>query len=277
MSAKRIDAHQHFWKYNPIRDSWITEDMKVIQRDFLPEDLAPILKENKIDGTISVQADQSEEETNFLLELSKQHELIKGVVGWIDLRSSNLNERLEYYSQFDKLKGFRHVAQAEPIGFLRGEKFSKGISLLNNYNFTYDILIYHYQLKDAVWLANQHPEQKFIIDHIAKPNIKEEKFDEWANDMSEFASLDNTYCKLSGMVTEANWNNWKYDDFTPYLNHVMKVFGTQRLVYGSDWPVCLIAGKYNDQLSIVESYLSQLSESEKESIMGENAIRFYNI
>jgi L-fuconolactonase len=276
-SAIRIDSHQHFWKFDPIRDSWITDDMKVIQRDFLPEDLAPVLHENKINGCVSVQADQTEQETQFLLSLSARYDFIKGVVGWVDLRSAKLMERLEYFSSFKKLKGFRHVAQAEPIGFLRSPDFSQGIQKLKAYRFTYDILIYPHQLADATWLVKQHPDQKFVVDHLAKPVIRQGEIASWSAGMKELASSPNVYCKLSGMVTEARWHQWKMSDFKPYLDFVTQHFGINRVMYGSDWPVCLVSAAYQNQLGIIEEYLQAFSSSEKAKIMGENAIQFYNL
>ncbi|HNV28564.1 MAG TPA: amidohydrolase family protein [Cyclobacteriaceae bacterium] len=275
--AIRIDSHQHFWKYNPIRDAWITDQMKVIQRDFLPHDLAPILKENIIDGCVTVQADQSETETQFLLELAAKNDFVKGVVGWVDLRSDELHKRLEFYSDFKKLKGFRHIVQAEPVGFMRGAEFSKGIGALRQYNFTYDILIYPHQIQDAIWLVSHHPDQKFVVDHLAKPNIREKEFNSWSAQMKELASHTNVYCKLSGMVTEANWDTWTNEDFKPYLDFIINHFGINRVMYGSDWPVCLLAASYHKQLNILEEFLRTFSSSEIDKIMGENAIRFYNL
>jgi len=277
LSTSRIDSHQHFWKFNPVRDSWISDDMNVIQRDFLPSDLSPILKENQIDGCVSVQADQSEIETSFLLDLASSNDFIKGVVGWVDLRSANLNDRLDYYARYKKLKGFRHVAQAEPIGFLRNPAFSQGISLLKQFNFTYDILIYPQHIEDAIWLVSQHPDQKFVVDHLAKPVIREKEFATWSAGMKVLATFANVSCKLSGMVTEAHWSTWTLSDFKPYLDFVLQHFGTSRVMYGSDWPVCLVAASYQNQLYILEDYLHAFSTSEKHKIMGENAIQFYNL
>lgn len=273
----RIDSHQHFWKFDPVRDSWITDDMNVIQRDFLPSDLAPILKENRIDGCVAVQADQSENETQFLIDLASTNDFVKGVVGWVDLRSELLDQRLQYFSKFKKLKGFRHIAQGEPLGFLKGEEFSKGIRALTKFNFTYDILIYPHQIQDAIGLVTQHPDQKFVVDHLAKPVIREKEFTYWASQMKELASFKNVCCKISGMVTEAVWYQWTNDDFRPYLDFVMNHFGTARVMYGSDWPVCLVAASYEKQMNIIEEYLRSFSDSEKHKIMGENAIRFYNL
>lgn len=276
-SPLRIDAHQHFWKFDPIRDSWITDEMHVIQRDFLPADLAPVLVRNNIGGCVAVQADQSENETQFLLELAAADDFIKGVVGWVDLRSEELDQRLYHYSAFKKLKGFRHIAQGEPVGFLRREEFSKGIRALKDFNFTYDILIYPHLIQDAIWLVNQHPDQKFVVDHLAKPVIREKEFSIWSAQMKELALLNNVSCKLSGMVTEAIWDRWTNDDFKPYLDFIIDHFGTNRVMYGSDWPVCLVAASYEKQLTIMEEYLQPFSTSEKHQIMGENAIRFYNL
>lgn len=276
-SPLRIDSHQHFWKFDLVRDSWITVDMNVIQRDFLPGDLAPVLEKNKINGCVSVQADQSENETQFLLELASTNDFIKGVVGWVDLRSPQLNQRLQYYSEFKKLKGFRHIAQSEPSGFLCDEEFSRGIRALKNFNFTYDILIYPHQIQDAIGLVKQHPDQKFVVDHLAKPVIREKEFINWSASLKELASFDHVSCKISGMVTEAVWDRWTNDDFKPYLDFIIQHFGTNRVMYGSDWPVCLVAASYQKQLNIVEKYLQPFSTSEKQKIMGENAIRFYNL
>jgi L-fuconolactonase len=273
----RIDSHQHFWKFDPARDAWISEDMKIIQRDFFPEDLKTILSENKIEGCVSVQADQSETETNLLLSHANENDFIKGVVGWVDLRSSDLLKRLEYFSQFQKLKGFRHIVQAEPIGFLRGEQFSKGINALKDFNFTYDILIYPHQLEDTHWLVNEYPNQKFVLDHLAKPAIKRNEIKEWSESIKKLSLCSNVWCKLSGMVTEADWKSWNKKDFAPYLEVVINSFGANRVMYGSDWPVCLVAARYEEQLGIVESFIESFSDTEKQLIMGENAITFYNL
>ncbi len=276
-SVPRIDSHQHFWKYDAVRDSWITDDMKVIQRDFFPSDLSPVLSENKIDGCVSVQADQSEQETHFLLSHADQSSFIKGVVGWVDLCSQDLEQKLVSYSRFQKLKGFRHVVQGEPDGFLLQKDFVKGIKRLIDFNFTYDILVYSRQLEEVLEFLNKFPNQKFVIDHIAKPTIKTREINAWKKNMALISNFENVYCKLSGMVTEADWKNWKAEDLTPYLDHVLESFGPKRLMYGSDWPVCLVAASYPRQLAVVENFISHLSAHEKENIMGGNAIRFYNL
>jgi L-fuconolactonase len=274
----RIDAHQHFWKFNPVRDSWITEDMNVIRRDFYPQDLKPLLAENKIDGCVSVQADQSEEETLFLIDQANKEEIVKGVVGWVDLKSPSVVERLEYFSQFKKIKGFRHIVQAEPDNaFLLRKDFGNGIRALKQFNFTYDVLIYPQQLEAAIKFVFENPDQRFVIDHLAKPLIKKSQLKGWEKEMAALAVFENVHCKVSGMVTEANWLSWKESDFKPFLDVVFSSFGTKRVMYGSDWPVCLVAASYKSQLAIVENYIASFSETEKADIMGNNAIRFYNL
>ena len=194
-----IDSHVHFWNYDKIKNGWITEDMKLLQRDFLPENLRTELKQNKVERVIAVQADQSENETTFLFELAKKNPEIKGIVGWVDLQSENIEKRLLYYSQSHIIKGFRHIVQAEPVGFLKGRKFLNGIRLLKSFNFTYDVLIYESQLFEAVKFVNKFPDQKFIIDHCAKPAIKNKNINEWKKGIQEISKNENVYCKLSGL------------------------------------------------------------------------------
>lgn len=273
----RIDSHQHFWKYDPIKNSWIDDNMKVIRRDFLPSDLKPILEANNVDGCIAVQADQSENETEFLLSLAENNSFIKGVVGWVDLRAESIEERLAYFAKFQKLKGIRHIVQSEPDDFMLDEKFQHGISLLNQFDLTYDILVFPSQLPATIELANKFPKQKFVVDHIAKPLIKDGKMEPWKRDIESLAKLNNVLCKVSGMVTEADWNSWKLEDFSPYLNVIFESFNTDRILFGSDWPVCLLATEYEQQLGIIENYISEFSSENKAKIMGRNAINFYNI
>jgi L-fuconolactonase len=275
---KKIDSHQHFWKYHPVKDAWISDEMKVIRRDFLPEDLKPLLQENDIDGCIAVQADQSEEETHFLLELATDNDFIKGVVGWIDLQNPDLKSRLDYFSQFKKLKGFRHIVQSETEDdFLLRDDFCNGIAQLEQYNYTYDVLILPKHLPFAVEFVKRFPNQKFIIDHLAKPNFKQADFAEWEKGIREIANLPNVYCKVSGLVTEADWNNWSETDFTYSLNIVTEAFGINRLLFGSDWPVCLLAADYAQTLKIIENYFSKFTAAEQEQFWSGNTERFYNI
>jgi L-fuconolactonase len=273
-----IDAHQHFWKYNPVRDSWITDEMDVIKKDFSPEDLLPLLKQNGFDGCIAVQADQSEEENAFLLSYADQHDFIKGVVGWVDLQSASIEERLGYYSSFKKMKGFRHVLQGEKQrDLMLKPEFMNGIAKLEKLGFTYDILVFADQLKYIPGFVAAFPNQQFVIDHIAKPDIKNTKIDEWKKEITAVSKFENIYCKISGMVIEADWNNWKAEDFEPYLDVVVNAFGMDRIMFGSDWPVCLLAGDYDKVTAVVRNYFSSFSQHEQELFFGMNATRFYKL
>lgn len=275
----RIDSHQHFWNYNPIRDAWITDEMRTIRTNFTPYDLLRELKENGMDGSVAVQADTSEDETSFLIDIAERHDFVKGVVGWIDLCGEFAGDRLAFYNRTSKkIKGFRHIVQAEPDDkFLLREDFCRGISLLKKYNFTYDILIYPKQLSAAIRFAEKFPDQLFVIDHIAKPDIKNKQIEPWASQMKEMARFTNVYCKVSGMVTEANWKTWTPDDLKPYLDIVFEAFGTNRLMFGSDWPVCLVAGTYSRVKKVITDYIRQFDVEAQNNIMGNNAIRFYNL
>jgi L-fuconolactonase len=272
-----VDAHQHFWYYQPKRDSWITEEMKVIRRDFLPEDLSPHLRRNKIEACIAVQADQSEKETDFLIKCASSNPFVKGVVGWTDLQSPGVQARLEYYYQFQEVKGFRHIIQSEPEEFFSGESFTKGISLLEQYNFTFDILIYPHHLPAALAFIKKFPNQPFVIDHLAKPYIRKQQLKPWKQQLQQIAMHENVQCKFSGMVTEADWLSWKATDFKTYLETALEAFGAKRIMYGSDWPVCQVAASYDQQLDIVKQFIEPLSPAEKKAILGENAARFYHL
>jgi len=274
----RIDAHQHFWKFDPFRDSWITDKMAVIKKDFLPKDFQPILQKNNFDGSVVVQSDQSEKENEFQLNNAKENDFIKGVVGWVDLQAANVEERLAFYSSFKKMKGFRHVLQAESDkAFMLKPAFMNGISKLGKFGFTYDILVFPDQLKYIAEFVAAFPNQKFVIDHTAKPKIKYGKIEEWENDIREVSGHENVYCKISGMVTEADWKKWKKEDFNPYIDTVVEAFGMRRIMYGSDWPVCLVAASYKKVLEIVQEYFSSFSQNEQQLFFGGNAIRFYNL
>ncbi|MGF1557997.1 MAG: amidohydrolase family protein [Flavobacteriaceae bacterium] len=273
-----IDAHQHFWKYDSIKHSWISESMAVLRNDFLPADLKKIYAENGVDGCVAVQVDQTLDETDFLLDLAQENDFIKGVVGWVDFRAKNIDMMLEHYQPKKKLKGFRHIVQEEADhNFLLRPDFVTGISYLEKYDFVYDILIFPHQLGASLELIKKFPHQKFIIDHLAKPYIKDGFFDGWALLMTEIAKHENVYCKLSGMITEADFNSWKPEQFKPYIDLVFRAFGPERLLYGSDWPVCLLAGNYGQVKKLVTDYVSELSTTEKTAIMGGNAIKFYNL
>jgi L-fuconolactonase len=274
----RIDSHQHFWKYNAVRHSWITDEMSLLKRDFIPENLDEERKANRIDATIAVQADPSEDETLFLLQLAERNSSIAGVVGWIDLCSPQAAQRARFFSQFAKLRGFRHIAQDEPDDrFLVREDFVRGIACLRQFNFTYDILIYPKQLPAALELVSHFPEQRFVIDHMAKPEIKARNRSAWAVLMQKVAAHPNVYCKISGLVTEADWHQWKKEDFHPYFDVVFDAFGPKRLMFGSDWPVCLLAASYQQVVGIVEDYVQDCAADIKEKIFGGNATEFYQL
>ena len=275
----RIDAHQHFWKFDPVRDNWIGPDMSVIQRDFTPADLHPLLMEGGIDGCITVQVDQSEEENDFLLDNSTRYDFIKGVVGWVDLRHPQVEERLDYYRQFPKMKGYRHVLQGErDRALMLNHDFKRGISLLEKFGYTYDILIYPDQLGYTRDFVAAFPDQPFVLDHIAKPHIKDRYItDEWKAAIHAVAAYPNVSCKISGMVTEADWKYWKPEHFRVYIDTVVEAFGMDRVLYGSDWPVCLVAASYQQVLQIVTDYFSVFSPEEQAAFFGGNAIKFYNL
>lgn len=270
-----LDAHQHFWKFDPVRDAWITEDMSVIRRDFLPADLAPMLRQNGMDGCVAVQADQSETETRFLLDLAAQNDFIRAVVGWTDLRAGDVETRLEYWSQFPQLRGFRHILQGEKPEFMLDPAFLRGIGALGKKGFTYDILVFPRHLRAVRIFLQKFENQKFILDHIAKPYIRRGLIAQWKKDVGALARHPNLWCKVSGLVTEADWKGWRQRDFKPYLDAVFEAFGSERVVYGSDWPVCLLAASYAEQKSILDAYLNTYSPAEKAGFWGNNGAAFY--
>jgi L-fuconolactonase len=273
-----IDSHQHFWIYNQHRDAWITDNMAIIQRDFLPNDLQPILKKQGFSGCVAVQADQSVDETYFLLECADQYDFVKGVVGWIDLRAENIDEQIANLSSYKKLKGFRHVIQAEPDeNFMLRPDFQAGIVALGDAGYTYDLLIYPNHLPVANRFVSLFSDQPIVLDHIAKPYIKQGLIDKWKQDISTLAQHENLFCKISGIVTEADWKNWKKEQIIPYLDVVFEAFGTNRLMFGSDWPVCLLASPYEGVVGLIGDYIEKLSDSEKYKIMTQNATDFYGL
>lgn len=273
-----IDSHQHFWRYDRRRDTWITDEMSVLKRDFLPADLLPELAANGMDATVVVQADQSEDETLFLLDCAAEHPQIAGVVGWVDLCAPNVVDRLAYFSQFPKLRGFRHVAQTEPDdNFLLREDFCRGVARLREFGFTYDILIYPKQLAAACRFADRFPQQPFVVDHLAKPLIRARQIESWREQIRAVAAHPNIYCKLSGIITEADWVTWSANDCRPYLDVVFEAFGVDRLMFGSDWPVCLLAGTYCRVKQLVEDYARHMTPRNREKIFGLNAARFYGL
>jgi len=273
----RIDAHQHFWHHDPVRDSWITDEMSLLRRDFLPEELETLLAANGMNGSIAVQADPSEHETRFLLELAERHPLVLGVVGWVDLLAPDLSERLEHFSRSEHFRGVRHLAQAEADDFLAREVVARGVGKLRDFNLTYDILVYPRQLAATLSLVEKLPGQPFVVDHMAKPLIVEGVTEPWAARMRELASHPNVWCKLSGLVTEANWTMWRPEDFHPYLDVVFDAFGPERLMFGSDWPVCLLAAEYIQVVELIEDFTRRLSAPERDAVFGGNAASFYGL
>jgi len=273
-----IDSHQHFWQYHPVKHAWIDDGMAVIRKDFMPHDLDKVYQEHGVDGCVAVEADQNPAETDFLLKLASENDFIKGVVGWVDLRSDAIEAKLEAYTNQQKLKGFRHVVQAEADhNFLLRPHFLRGVSLLEKYNYTYDILVFPHQLGAVLEFVKKFPNQKFVINHIAKPYIKDNFFDGWAILMKAIAKQENVFCKLSGMITEADYNQWKPEQIHPYMDLVLEAFGTNRLLFGSDWPVCLVAGDYSKVKTLTTNFISKLSTDDQQKIMGRNAIKFYNL
>ncbi len=274
-----IDAHHHLWKYTAQEYDWIDESMSILRKDFLLDELSQVCDENDIDGTIVVQARQSLEETHWLLQLASQSSLIKGVVGWIDIKSADLSQQLATLANKEKLVAFRHVIQGESdANFMLNSAFISGLKVLAQHGYRYDLLIYAHQLPTAIQMLEQIPELKVVIDHIAKPNIKtKQDFQQWQHDMQTLAKNKNVYCKLSGMITETDWNNWKVEELQPYMSSVYQYFGSDRIMFGSDWPVCLLAGQYPTVKQIVKDFILAQDETALNEVFGENALRFYQI
>ena len=274
----RIDSHQHFWNYSAAEYPWIGPGMERLARDYLPEDLAPLLAAEGIHGSVAVQARQSVAESHWLLKLAQAHPLVKGVVGWVDLRSERVGDDLHALAANPRFVGVRHVVQDEPDPrFVLGSDFGRGLRELHQHGLTYDLLLYPDQLPAAIELVGLVPEQPFVVDHLAKPRIAAGEIEGWERDLRAIARHDNVCCKVSGMVTEAARRGWKPDDFTPYLDVVLEAFGPARLMVGSDWPVCLLAGEYADVAAIPRDYFGRLSADEQAQIHGGTATRFYGL
>jgi L-fuconolactonase len=274
----RIDSHQHFWTYSAAAYPWIGQGMERLARDYLPPDLAPLLAAEAIDGSVAVQARQSVEESRWLLHLASTHPLVKGVVGWVDLRSDRVGDELEALAADPKFVGVRHVVQDEPDPrFVLGEVFLRGLRQLGRHGLTYDLLLYPHQLPAAIELVALLPDQPFVVDHLAKPRIATGEIAGWEQDIRAIARHANVCCKVSGMVTEAVRRGWKQSDFAPYLDVVLEAFGPERLMVGSDWPVCLLAGEYADVAAIPREYFAGLSSAERALIHGGTATRFYGL
>ena len=273
----RIDAHQHFWIYNQREYGWIDETMASIRRDFLPADLKPELERGAFEGSVLVQVRQTLDETRWLLELAENNPFILGVVGWVDLRSPHVRADLKSLAGNSKLVGIRHIVQAEPDGFLRDADFLRGISALEEFDLAYDLLIYTKHLPLAAEFVKRFPRQRFVLDHLAKPPIKSGAVDLWARGIRELASFPNVHAKVSGLVTEADWKVWKPEDLRPYLDVAFESFGTQRLMTGSDWPVCTVAASYGRVVNLVKDYMSSYTAEEREAVFGGNAANFWRL
>ena len=275
----KIDSHQHYWHFNTADYGWMGENMSVIKRDFLPTDLLPELKSIDFDGSVAVQARQSLEETNWLLQLADEHPHIKGVVGWLDLQSEQAEEQIAAFAKHPKAAGVRHVIHdEEDLDFMLRPAFIRGVQLLEKYDLVYDILIFPTHLANTIEFVKQFSDKQiFVVDHIAKPLIKDGIVSPWKEDIVALAKFPNVYCKVSGMVTEADWNTWKPENIRPYLDVIMEAFGPERILIGSDWPVCLVAGKYSEVMQVVIDYISTFSEKEQALMLGENAAKAYRI
>jgi len=273
-----IDSHQHFWRYNTAEFGWINDSMAPLRRDFLPEDLGPELGGAGFRGSIAVQARQSLEETRWLLELAGASPLILGVVGWVDVCSPDVRLQLRTFAGNPKLVGIRHVVQSEPDErFLLLPEFLRGISVLEEFDLTYDILIYPRHLPVASEFVRRFPRQRFVLDHLAKPLIKSASIHPWEAGIRELAKFPNVFCKLSGMVTEADWQNWMPEDLKPYLDIALDRFGPERLMIGSDWPVCTLAASYKQTMSVVLDYLYKYPVNVQDAVLGGNAQRFWKL
>ena len=275
---ERIDAHHHLWRYAKEEYGWISDEMGVLARDFLPEDLRRVLLASGIQGSIAVQARQTLEETSWLLSLAGEYDFIRGVVGWAPLARPEFPALIERLQEFEKLKGLRHVIQDEPDDdFMHRPDFNAGVALLKQFGLVYDILIFERHLPAAISFVDRHPAQVFVLDHIAKPRIRDRELEPWRTKIRELARRENVYCKVSGMVTEANWKYWRPADLQPYFDVVLQAFGPKRLMTGSDWPVCLLATSYQTWFSTVEEFIRPLSSAEREMILGGVASDVYSL
>ncbi len=273
-----IDAHHHFWNYTPKEYGWISEEMKVLRRGFGPEDLRREIAAAGVDGVVSVQARQTVEETRWLLELAAANDFIRGVVGWVPLVSPDVNRDLERFASDRKLKAVRHVLQDEPDDdYALRDDFNRGIAALRQFNLRYDILIFERQLPQAIRLVDRHPEQVFIVDHLAKPKIKEGEIAPWRDGIKELARRGNVFCKVSGMATEADWKRWTPAQLQPYFDATVEAFSPRRLMFGSDWPVCLVACEFGRWVRTVREFAAGLSAAEQGRLFGGTAIEAYGL
>jgi L-fuconolactonase len=273
----RIDAHQHFWDYDPAEYDWIDDSMGILKRNFSPADLKHEMSRSAVDRSIAVQARQTLGETRWLLDLADEHPFIAGVIGWVDLQSATVDAELEQMASHPRLLGVRHVAQSEPPGFLSSAGFRRGLGRLERYGLTYDVLVYPPQLPEVVDLVRDFPSQRFVLDHLGKPDIKGGGYQSWRRHFEELASFPHVWCKLSGLVTEADWRTWTAEQLRPYIETALECFGPERLMIGSDWPVCTLASPYPRALAVVEDAVAGCSSKERASILGGTAQHLWNL
>jgi L-fuconolactonase len=274
----RIDAHQHFWQYNPITQGWINDEMRILRRDFTPKEVQTEIESLDFEGAIAVQAEETLEENFYLNNLAAEHRFIKGIVGWVDLLDKHAEQKMQDLKSLQKLVGFRTITQGAPDEkYLGNRQYIDNVKLLSSYNYTYDLLVHHTQMKSLTRFTDQLPDNRFILDHLGKPDIKNKQIKNWKSDIKILAENPNIYCKLSGMTTESDYKKWTYDDLYPYMEIVAEYFGTDRICFGSDWPVCLVAGSYNTTYSVVEKFCQQVTQTEKEKLFGLNTKEFYTL
>lgn len=272
-----IDAHHHLWRYSAEEFGWIDDDMAALRRDFLLDDLICELATAKVDGLVTVQARQTSEETRWLLELARGCDAVRGVVGWAPIASPEFGASLDTFAVEAKLVGLRHVVQAEPDGFLDGTDFNSGIRAMRGSGLIYDLLIVERQLEEAIRFVDRHPDQVFVLDHVAKPKIASGEIEPWRSRILDLSKRANVVCKISGMVTEDSWSRWTIESLRPYLDVVVEAFGPDRLMAGSDWPVCLVATSYGRWWRVLREYFAGFSEVERSQILGETAIKTYGL
>ena len=274
----RIDSHQHFWRYDPAEYGWIDDSMAALRRNFLPAHLRQEMPRAAMDACVAVQARQTLEETRWLLELADRHPFVAGVIGWVDLQANDAAEQLARFAAHPKFVGVRHIVQSETDDrFMLRPQFCRGISLLEERDLTYDILIYPKHLPVAAELVSRFPRQRFVLDHLAKPDIRSGELREWAKGIRELAACPSLFCKLSGLVTEADWNRWTPDAMRPYLDVAFECFGAHRLLVGSDWPVCTLAADYARVIALVDEYVAGRPAADCDAVMGGNAARLWHL
>jgi L-fuconolactonase len=271
-----IDAHHHLWKYNSSDYGWMDDSMEVLKKDYLPSRLARLLTDSGVSGTVVVQARQILEETEWLLKMADEFPFIRGVVGWVDLRSGDLKTQLEIYAAHPRMSGVRHVIHDEPDeDFMLRPAFLKGMEVLQEYGLTYDLLLFPQHLKNALRLVRRFPGTRFVLDHMSKPPIRSGRIHPWKEDIMALAGQPNVWCKVSGMVTEADRNRWRYEDLVPFMEVALEAFGTDRLMAGSDWPVCTLAGTYAEVMAVTRRFFGELSGNEQDKIFMQNAVDCY--